>query len=247
MKIKIGLFGGDGKMGQAVQNILSDPEAQKIFSPYVFVGKNPTVKFFCNEKNLNKIDEGVLSLVDVWIDFSSPEGLRDLVKKIEKRNSALVSGTTDLIEKDFKKIKKICKRNKIFWASNLSPGLWVFRQMLKGFEGAGTFDFALEEFHHILKKDKPSGTAKTIKNDLEKIINKKIPAPISYRMGGIFGIHTVFAASKNEIITMQHQALNRTVFAEGALLAAKWIVNKKPGFYSMDDMLKDNIKKRGKK
>ena len=60
--------------------------------------------------------------------------------------------------------------------------------------------------------------------------------PISLRLGGVFGIHTLLAASSNEMITMQHQALNRTVFAEGALLASEWIVKQKAGLYSMDDL-----------
>jgi 4-hydroxy-tetrahydrodipicolinate reductase len=128
------------------------------------------------------------------------------------------------------------KKRPIFWASNMSPGLWAFRQAMKGLQSIASFDFAIEEVHHTQKKDKPSGTAKTLHADLEKITGKKIETPTSFRLGGVFGVHTIYAASSNEVITMQHQALNRTVFAQGALLASHWLVQKPAGYYSMDDL-----------
>ncbi|MEQ1721944.1 MAG: dihydrodipicolinate reductase C-terminal domain-containing protein, partial [Pseudobdellovibrio sp.] len=107
---------------------------------------------------------------------------------------------------------------------------------MKGLSHISNFDFAIEEIHHTQKKDNPSGTAKTLHKDLEKIINKKVQLQQGLRIGGVFGVHTLSAASSNEMITMQHQALNRTVFAEGALLASDWLVSQKSGLYSMDDM-----------
>jgi 4-hydroxy-tetrahydrodipicolinate reductase len=98
------------------------------------------------------------------------------------------------------------------------------------------FDFKVEEIHHTQKKDNPSGTAKTLHSDLEKIVNKKVTLPRGLRVGHVFGIHKVTASSKSEKITFEHTALNREVFAEGALKAARWIVNKKYGYYSMDSL-----------
>ena len=75
---------------------------------------------------------------------------------------------------DFKKLKKASAKRKIFWASNMSPGLWAFRQAMKGLSNISNFDFVMDEQHHTMKKDNPSGTAKTLHADLEKITGKKI-------------------------------------------------------------------------
>lgn len=244
MKLNIGLFGGDGKMGQAVVQMLAGKKTQNKLVPFFYVGKKKPELFTHSSPDL---DSAKSKKVDVWIDFSSPEGLGRLLQHIANTDAAVVSGTTGLSERDFNLLKQRAKSKKIFWASNMSPGLWAFRQALKGFGSINDFDFAIEEIHHIHKKDKPSGTAKTIHKDLESVVNKKIDPPVSYRLGGVFGIHTVFAASANEVITMQHQALNRSVFAEGAIMAADWIVNQKSGLYTMDDMLIKSKAKREKK
>ncbi len=237
MKIKLGLLGGSGKMGQALEQMLPLFKGNNEIIPYLFIGKKTSPQFAISADKIENVESEVLADIDVWIDFSSPEGLAQLLKLTDKTKTPIVSGTTGLTDKDFSNLKKQAQKRKVFWASNMSPGLWAFRQAMKGLKSISHFDFAIEETHHTQKKDKPSGTAKTIHSDLEKITNKKIDTPISLRLGGVFGVHNVLAASSNEVITMQHQALNRTVFAEGALLAADWLVQVKAGYYSMDDML----------
>lgn len=239
MKINLGLLGGSGKMGQAVEQMLPLYKGTNQIIPFLFVGKNPSNVFAISTESVNNIESDVLSAVDVWIDFSSPDGLKQLLKLIQKNKSAVVSGTTGLTEKEFLNLKNEGKKRKVFWASNMSPGFWAYRQALKGLKSVSRFDIAIEEIHHTQKKDKPSGTAKTIHSDLEKITQKKLETPVSLRLGGVFGVHNVIAASSNEVITLQHQALNRTVFAEGALMAADWLMqNKKSknGYYSIDDL-----------
>jgi 4-hydroxy-tetrahydrodipicolinate reductase len=88
------------------------------------------------------------------------------------------------------------------------------------------------------KKDKPSGTAIALQDALEKSLGKKINPPISIRGGGVPGIHKISAYGEEEIITIEHTAMNRTVFARGALEASLWLKNKKPGLYSLEDLLK---------
>jgi 4-hydroxy-tetrahydrodipicolinate reductase len=237
MKIKLGLFGGSGKMGIAVEQMLLSYKGKNEIVPFLFIGKGASSAFSIDANNINNVEDEVLNDVDVWIEFTSPEGLSELLKATEKHKTAIVSGSTGLSEKDFSNLKKQSLKRKIFWASNMSLGLWAFRQAMKGLKSISNFDFALEEIHHTQKKDKPSGTVKTLHKDLEKIVSKKIETPTSFRLGGVFGVHTLYAASSNEVITMQHQALNRTVFAEGSLMAADWLTSQKAGYYSMDDML----------
>lgn len=232
-KINLGLLGSSGKMGQAVEQILA---ANKNLVPYLAVGKIKSSVFMTTASTLKKADSKTLKQVNIWIDFSSPEGFFELVKITEKEKTPIVSGTTGFSEKEFSEFKKIAKTRSLFWASNMSPGLWAFRQALKSFKTLSHFDFSIEEIHHTQKKDKPSGTAKTLHADLEKVVQKQIETPASHRLGGVFGVHTVFAASPSEMITFQHQALNRTVFAEGAILATTWLAQQKAGLYSMDDL-----------
>jgi 4-hydroxy-tetrahydrodipicolinate reductase len=229
--LKIGLFGGSGKMGSAVESVV----IEKKLDPYLFVGKNKSDNFSFCVQDLKNTETELLNDVDVWIDFTSADGLLELLKRTPAK-TAIVSGSTGLSDKQMAAVKKESAARKIFWASNMSPGLWAFRKALESFSAISNFDFAIEEIHHTQKKDKPGGTALTLQKDLAKITDKKIDLPQAHRLGGIFGIHTVYAASQNELITFQHQALNRKVFAEGAVQAALWLVQQKNGFYSMDQM-----------
>jgi len=233
--IKIGLLGSSGKMGASVENLILANHAKKLI-PYLAVGRQTSTIFAMTTSDLDQTETEVLEDVDVWIDFSSAEGLSNLLVKTKDLKTPIVSGSTGLSEKDFTKLKSQSKNQALFWASNLSPGLWAFRQAMKSFSAIADFDFAIDEIHHTQKKDHPSGTAKTLHKDLESIVNRKVATPVSHRLGGVFGIHNVIAASANEMITFQHQALNRSVFAEGALKAALWLHGKKAGLYSMDDM-----------
>lgn len=233
--IKIGLFGSSGKMGASLENILSSG-AEKRFVPYLAVGNKTSSVFAITTSNLKYTESEILEDVDVWIDFSSAAGLTDLLDKTKNLHTPIVSGSTGLSEKDFSRLKSQSKSQALFWSSNLSPGLWAFRQALKSFSFIPDFDFAIDEIHHTQKKDQPSGTAKTLQLDLENAVGRKISVPVSHRLGGVFGVHNVIAASGSEVITFQHQALNRNVFAEGALKAAQWLKGKKAGLYSMDDI-----------
>ncbi len=223
-------------MGKAIEQMLPLMKTRHELVPFLFIGNETSPLFAMSATDLGGIEDEILKTVDVWVDFTSDRGLHELLKLTEKYKTPVVSGSTGLTEKNFTQLKTAAKKRKIFWSSNMSPGLWAFRQAMRGLESISQFDFAIEETHHTQKKDRPSGTAKTLHSDLEKITSKKIPTPTSFRLGGVFGVHTIYSASSNEVITMQHQALNRTVFAEGALLACDWIIAKKSGFYSMDDM-----------
>lgn len=239
-KIKLGLFGGGGKMGQAVEQMLPLMKTVLQPEPFLFLGKETSPLFSFSAQTLSAVEDEILSEVDVWIDFSSPEGFTELLKATERFKTPIVSGSTGLSQKDFSQLKKQSQKRALFWASNMSPGLWAFRQALKGLKSVSHFDFGLEEIHHTQKKDRPSGTAKTLHADLENITGKTIEPSNVFRLGGVFGVHTVLAASSNEVLTFQHQALNRTVFAEGALWAATWLATRPSGLYSMDDLFSNS-------
>lgn len=242
-KIKLGLFGSTGKMGVAIRQLLKNDSD---LSAFVEVGSQATGDFDSSFSDLKKIPQATLKQVDVWIDFSRPEGLMDLLPLIQQTKKPLISGTTGFEGNQFSKVEAASKKNPIFWASNMSVGLWTLRQAIKALSTISHFDFALEEIHHTQKKDNPSGTAVTLHKDLEKAVGKKIAPAVGHRLGGVFGIHTITAASQSEMIKLEHNALNRTVFAEGALKAAKWIVKQPAGLYSMDDLMKPTTSSKRK-
>lgn len=233
---KIAIFGSSGKMGRSLCESLVEEQNKKKWQCFLEVGKSDSGLFDLSVPSLSNIEEDVLFDVDVWIDFSSAVGLSELIKATSQMRTAIVSGSTGLSEKEFSNLKKESKKRPLFWSSNMSPGLWAFRQAMKSFSFISEFDFAIDEIHHNQKKDSPSGTALTLHKDLQKIVDKSIEKPTARRIGGVFGVHTVYAASNSEVIQFQHQALNRKVFSQGALEAAKWLTNKKAGLYSMDDL-----------
>ena len=148
-----------------------------------------------------------------------------------------MSGVTGLTSEQKGELVKASGVTPIFWAPNMSLGVAVVARMLNEFSKLEGFDFQIEELHHTRKKDKPSGTALFLQDKLKKAVSAVVPEPMAIRGGGIFGIHRVWAMGEEETITLEHNAMNRRVFARGAFKAAKWILQQKSGLYSMDDVL----------
>lgn len=234
-KIKIALLGSNGKMGLHVQSLLKD---NKSFEAYLEITSKKKSKLFKKSfATLKSAPDTVLKDVDVWIDFSTPKASIELIKTLHKYKTAVISGTTGFTPAEFKTLSKYGQKAAFFWASNMSSGLWAVRQALKALKYISDFDVCVDEIHHTEKKDNPSGTAVTLHHDLETLLKRKIKTPHGQRIGRIYGIHTVTAASHSELIKIEHQALSRSVFAEGALKAALWIVKQPAGLYNMDHLM----------
>ncbi|WP_413292076.1 4-hydroxy-tetrahydrodipicolinate reductase [Bdellovibrio sp. HCB185ZH] len=222
-KLKVGLVGASGRMGREIAEVINASPACDVFYT---LGRD------------KKVDHKLAEKVDVWIDFSSPEALPEVLKTASRHGTPVVCGTTGFSKKEKSLLEKASKEIPVLWASNMSMGVAVLNEALKVFSSIANFDYQIEEFHHIRKKDKPSGTAITLQENLEKAVSKKCPEPLAIRGGGIFGIHKVHAMSEEEVITFEHSALNRTVFAKGAVRAAEWLAKqKKPGLYQIRDVL----------
>ena len=221
-KIKVGLVGASGRMGQEISHLMDKASPYELFLP---------------RGSKDKLDVPEAAQVDVWIDFSTPAVLVEVLKVAKKNKTPVVCGTTGLTDKEKKLLKKYSEHIPVLWASNMSLGVAVLNQALRAFAAIADFDFQVEEIHHKRKKDRPSGTAITIQENLEKVVGKKLPEALSIRGGGVFGEHKIFAMSDEEVITFSHSALSRTVFARGALKAAHWLVGKKPGMYSIQETL----------
>ncbi len=231
-KINLGLIGASGKMGKAIRGCLKDSN----FVPLVAISSKKCAEFKYQFDDISKVTDGLAQQVDVWIEFSSIESLMMFLSRFKNQNTKIVSGTTGLSKSEFVKLQKFTKKSSVFWSSNMSPGLWALRQALKSMNLIPDFKFEITETHHLEKKDNPSGTAMTLQKDLETILGQKIKKPTGHRKAHVFGVHQITATSPSEILTFEHVALNRTVFAQGALKAAAFLVKKKQGFYSMEDL-----------
>lgn len=233
-KIRLGLVGAGGRMGREVAEIAQ--ETPKLWTLEYAVAKTPVAGFRATQPDLASVTK---SGVDVIIDFSSPQALRGLLKALGKSPKPLVSGTTGISEADLKSLKAYGRIAPVFWAPNTSLGVATLKQALRSLAAVADYDFQVEEVHHRFKKDAPSGTAKLLKSELDQVVRKKSPEALSLRGGGVPGLHRVWAFGPEEWLCFEHMALQRKVFARGAVEIAKWLVTQKPGFYSMDDYLSE--------
>ena len=220
-------------------------------------------KSFRDLEVVAEIDQGddlssVVSKTDAVIDFSSHDASPGIVELGAKNKKAVVIGTTGHSDSEKSAIEKCRVEIPIVFASNFSTGVntlfWLTR---KAAEILGSdFDLEVVEMHHRLKKDAPSGTAKSLakiladirKLQLEKasrhgrvgIVGERTAAEIgihSVRGGDVVGDHTVIFANNGERLELTHKASSRDTFANGALRAALWVVKQKPGLYDMQDVL----------
>ncbi|HEY4498902.1 MAG TPA: 4-hydroxy-tetrahydrodipicolinate reductase [Candidatus Paceibacterota bacterium] len=201
-----------------------------------------------------------LTKTDVVIDFSSPDTSLLFVMTCDTYNRPLVLGTTGQSEEVLGTIDKLSLKIPVIMATNFSVGAnLLFWLAQKSAEILGpNYDPEIVEVHHRLKKDAPSGTAKTLAGALGTIRQSQLDAPAMFRRGregitgernpreigihsvrggSVVGDHTVMFLGGTEAVKLSHEAFSREVFADGALRAARWVVKQKPGLYDMQDVL----------
>ena len=195
---------------------------------------------------------------NIIIDFTVPKCTLEILKIASKQKKKVVIGTTGFTKREENLIKKFSKKIPILKAGNMSLGvnLLTFLTEVASRSLGKNFLSKIYEVHHRHKKDYPSGTAlmlgrgvaKGKNKDFYKIIGKrylnKKTFPYgrkinfnSIRKGEIIGEHEVAFSSRKEIVTLNHESFDRALYSDGALTAAKWLFNKKPGLYSMRDVL----------
>ncbi|MBE6679492.1 MAG: 4-hydroxy-tetrahydrodipicolinate reductase [Ruminococcaceae bacterium] len=191
---------------------------------------------------------------DVIIDFSHHSAIDEVAEYAEKFNVAVVLCTTGQTDEEIEKVKKLANKVPVFFSANMSMGVALLCELAK--KSAVVLpdaDIEIIEKHHSAKLDAPSGTALMLANAI-KSVREKLTLMLgrsgrrerekneigihAVRAGNIVGEHEIILATKNEIITLSHSAMSRSVFADGAIAAAKWICGKAAGLYAMQDMIK---------
>lgn len=196
--------------------------------------------------------------IDLLIDFTLAGGTAAAARWCEANGVALLSGTTGLTEDDQQALKRAAQKVPVLWAPNLSFGVALVTSLVRRSAAAlgVEADIHISETHHKHKADAPSGTALALAAAVlegrdEKLEDLLDPARLqdladggagelgftSVREGEVIGEHTVRFTLPGEVIELRHEALEREVFANGALKAGEWLVNQPPGYYSTADWL----------
>ena len=253
-KINLAITGCMGRMGQ---QIIRSSKLDGNFK-IVTLTENKKIKKKINGVNISLNEEQNFEKSDLIIDFTIPKCTFEILKIATKLKKRVVIGTTGFTKTEEKKIKNYSKKIPILKAGNMSLGINLLMYLTEIASGSlgKTFLSKINETHHKHKKDYPSGTALMLGNGIaigknksfynlmgKKYLNKKnfpYGNKINFnsnRKGEIIGEHEVKFSNGKEIITLNHEAFDRTLYSEGALSATKWLMNKKYGLYSMRDLM----------
>ena len=253
-KINLAITGCMGRMGKQIITSAKSDNNFKI----VALTENKKSNKKINNIKISQNNLETFKKANVIIDFSIPKCTFEVLKIASKLNKKVVIGTTGFTKKEENLIKKFSKKISILKAGNMSLGinLLMYLTEIASKSLGKNFLSKVFEVHHKHKKDFPSGTALMLGKGIavgrnknfysllgKKYLNKKT-FPYSnkinfnsLRKGEIIGEHEVKFSSGKEIITLNHEAFDRALYSEGALSAAKWIMRKKSGLYSMRDLM----------
>ena len=253
-KIKLSITGCLGRMGQ---QLIKSSKTVKDFK-LVSLTENRIINKKVSGLKLQLNTENAFKNAHVIIDFTTPKCTLEVLKIASKLKKRVVIGTTGFSKKEESLIKKYSRKIPILKAGNMSLGinLLMYLTEIASKSLGDNFLSKVFEIHHRHKKDHPSGTAlmlgkgiATGKNkDFYKLMGKKYfnkkffpySKKINFnsiRKGEIVGEHEVTFSSGKEVITLNHEAFDRALYSEGAFTAAKWLMGKKPGLYSMRNVL----------
>ena len=216
---------GLGKMGQAIKEIA--------------IAQNHEV--VAEVSNYNILINSNLNDAEVAIEFTEPASAFKNIKWLLEAGIPVVSGTTGWLSKKGE-IDHICEKTNgsLLYASNFSLGMNItflmnekLAQLCSHFE---KIKVQIEETHHVHKLDAPSGTAKTLAKGMNEYYSISDNSILSHRVGEVVGKHSVEYSFEREKIILTHEATNRQVFASGAVMAAKWLLDKK-GVFDFRDIL----------
>ena len=246
--MKVIINGYSGTMGQVLTKCVADDEELELvagISP-----KHHDVDGFNTYSSFADVKEDS----DVVIDFSNPLALDGILEYCLKTKTPVVLATTGYNDEEMEKIHEAAKQIPVFLSFNMSLGVNILLKLVKeAAKNLANFDIEIIEKHHNKKVDSPSGTAVMIANAVKEIreqsefiygrhgrTGKRQQNEVgihAVRGGTIVGEHSAIFAGNDEILEITHSARSKNVFAEGAIAAAKYLVNQEPGFYNMDDML----------
>jgi len=251
---RIGLVGAMGRMGRAVAEAARGLDDLVIALGVEHPGHPGIGRLFGQGKLAERLGD-VLDSVDVVVDFALADGCDARAEMTASAGKAYVTGITGLSQEQIRALKKAGEKVPVVYAPNFSRGVnLLYRLARDTARGLGPeYDIEIVETHHRHKEDAPSGTARTLLDVLseasqaekvvygrEGVIGDKPLRQIgvsSLRTGDVVGEHTVMFGGPGERIELTHRAASRQAFAAGVIAAVRFVRGRKPGFYSMSDVL----------
>jgi len=221
--VRVLLVGAAGRMGKTIVDLArNDPKIDIV-----------------SQCDLGDAIEPAMKKSDVAIDFSHPDAIEEICRVALQYRQPLVIGTTGHSAERRSVIEKTAESLPVVFASNFSVGVNALFALAKRAADIFGDEFRAEivETHHRMKKDAPSGSAKTLAEILSKARNTDQVPIQSIREGDVVGEHTVIFSGPGERLELTHRARSREIFARGALRAAEWVIDKPPGLYAMQDVL----------
>lgn len=249
--VKIIMHGCNGKMGQVITGIVAaDKDAEIVAGIDIVDNRQNPYPVFTNIDDCNVE-------ADVIIDFASAKAIDKLLDYVETRKIPVVLCTTGLSEEQLARVEEVSKKVAVLKSANMSLGINTLFKVLKSVSpllAEAGFDIEIVEKHHHFKVDAPSGTALALGDAINESLPEKyeykfdrsqdrIPRPkneigfSSVRGGTIVGEHDVIFAGEDEVITFSHTAYSKSVFAKGAVEAAKFLKGQHAGHYTMKEVI----------
>ena len=249
--VKIIMHGCNGKMGQVITGIVAaDKDAEIVAGIDIVDNRQNPYPVFTNIDDCNVE-------ADVIIDFASARAIDKLLDYVETRKIPVVLCTTGLSEEQLARVEEVSKKVAVLKSANMSLGINTLFKVLKSVSpllAEAGFDIEIVEKHHHFKVDAPSGTALALGDAVNESLPEKyeykfdrsqdrIPRPkneigfSSVRGGTIVGEHDVIFAGEDEVITFSHTAYSKSVFAKGAVEAAKFLKGQPAGHYTMKEVI----------
>ena len=260
---RVVLFGAAGRMGQAILRAMADQPDLQVSAALVRAGSDLSGRPLRDVYGMGAPDLEFSSALDpdvpadVLLDFSGAHAFDAALALAIERRAAFVSGTTGLSEAQRHALGQAATRIPVLWASNFSLGVALLMRLARSAAQAlPSWDCEIVEMHHRHKLDAPSGTALSLGDAVAEgrgtalgdcavhgrngRTGERPEGEIGFhalRGGDVVGEHTLVFAGVGERIELSHRATDRDVFARGAVVAARWIAGKAPGWHSLDDIL----------
>jgi len=257
MTISIAIAGGAGRMGQALLNAATPAPDLRIVGATERANA-PALGVAFGPATITADVAAATREADVWIDFTTPAATLAALKALSGKTRAAIVGTTGFTPEEETEIAAAATRIAIVRSGNFSLGVNLLAGLVRqAAQRLGSdWDIEILEEHHRRKVDAPSGTALLLADAAaagrnlnraeatlaprDGVTGPRPDGAIGFavrRGGGIVGVHEVMFASEREMLRLSHEALDRAVFADGALAAARWAATQKPGLYAMSDVL----------
>lgn len=261
--VNIAVIGAAGRMGGAIIRAIAVDDALTLSCALerpgsIALGKDAGIVANAGSSDVEIVDSPVGQPFDIMIDFSTPASSLLNIEFCQHEGRAIVIGTTGMNAEVLAKLEQASQSIPIVFSANFSVGVNLLARLLRTTAGVVGDDADIEiiEAHHKHKVDAPSGTALLLGNAIadelgkdlshdgvfcrEGIIGERKPGSIGFstiRGGDIAGEHSVMFIGESERIEITHRATDRKIFANGAVRAAKWLSDKSPGLYDMNDVL----------